>query len=181
MAEFYRKGNAMKTFVNVKVKKSLLSFAMIIFLCGIVYAQESMVGEQNGITWKSLVIGTPAEALSRKTFYIDGLDNMSAFWSQHTDFPNGPIQENAGAIDFNKVFIGVSVGQIRDGLDSFYVDEKNLQIPIIDAILIIRLQNAHVSETTVDGVLKLFREATINGPDPAWDNKIWRTSLKFLK
>jgi len=141
----------------------------------IAQAQETMVGEQDGTTWRSLVIGgTPSEALSRKTFYVDGLDNMSAFWSQHVDL-------KAGAVDFNKIFIGMNVGEIRDGLDSFYVDDKNLHVPIIDAILVLHLQSAHVEEMEVDGILRQLREATINGPDPAREKGIWREALKIIK
>lgn len=159
------------------MKRHLALFSLIIFLGGVhaTRAQEPMIGEQNGITWRNLVVGgTSAEALSRKTFYIDGLDNMSAFWSNHADL-------KADAIDFNQIFIGMNVGQIRDGLDSFYVDEKNLQVPIIDAILILRLQSAHVDMEKVDGITKQFREATINGPDSAREKKIWQEALKLIK
>jgi hypothetical protein len=167
----------MKIEGNMNKKKIFLLFSLIVFL-GSAYtvnAQEPMIGEQNGITWRSLAIGgTPSEALSRKTFYIDGLDNMSAFWSQHADL-------KPDAIDFNKTFIGMNVGQIRDGLDSFYVDEKNLQVPIIDAILIIRLQIARIEQLKVDEILAQFREATINSPDPAREKGIWKEALKLIK
>ncbi len=136
-------------------------------------AQEPMVGAQDGITWKNLVIGTPEETLSRKTFYVDGLDNMSAFWSEHADL-------KADAINFNDAFIGMNVGQIRDGLDSFYVEEKNLQVPIIDAILIIRLQSGQIDKARIKDILRQFREATINGPDPVREKQIWSDALKLL-
>jgi hypothetical protein len=161
----------------MNMKKFLLLVMSIILLGGshIVRGQEPMIGEQNGITWRNLAIGgTAAEALSRKTFYIDGLDNMSAFWSRHADL-------KPDAIDFNKTFIGVNVGQIREGLDSFYVDEKNLQVPIIDAILIIRLQTARIEQLKVDEILAQFREATINSPDPAREKRIWKEALKLIK
>ena len=158
------------------MKRNLLLFSSFIFLGSICVAraQESTVGEQNGITWRNLAIGgTQAEALSRKTFYIDGLDNMSAFWSHHADL-------KTDAIDFNGIFVGMNVGQIREGLDSFYVDEKNLQIPIIDAILILALQNAHLDAKEIDGVTKRLREATMNGPDSAREKKIWQEALKLI-
>jgi hypothetical protein len=150
---------------------------LVIFLGGFTIsgAQEPMVGGQNGITWRNLTVGgTPAEALSRKTFYVDGLDNMSAFWSKHADL-------KADAVDYNAVFLGMNVGQIRDGLDSFYVDEKNVQVPIVDAILVIRLHNAHVEELEVNNILAELREATVNGPDPVREKKIWQEGLKLIK
>ena len=161
----------------MNMKTFLLLVTSIILLSGshIVRGQEPMIGEQNGITWRNLAIGgTQSEALSRKTFYIDGLDNMSAFWSRHADL-------KPDAIDFNKTFIGMNVGQIRDGLDSFYVDEKNLQVPIVDAILIIRLQTARIEQLKVDEILAQFREATINSPDPAREKEIWKEALKLIK
>ena len=167
----------MKIEGNMNKRIILLLFLSIVFLGGAhaVNAQEPMIGEQNGITWRSLAVGgTPSEALSRKTFYIDGLDNMSAFWSQHADL-------KPDAIDFNRIFIGLNVGQIRDGLDSFYVNEKNLQVPIIDAILIIRLQSARIEQLKVDEILGQFREATINSPDPAREKRIWQEALKLIK
>jgi len=166
----------MKVFPETNMKRSLLLIASITFLWNVdaALAQEPIVGEQNGMTWRSLVIGTAAETLSRKTFYVDGLDNMSAFWSQHADL-------KPGAIDFNRIFSGINVGQIRDGLDSFYVDERNLQIPIVDAILIIRLQSARINEVKVDDILGQFREATMNGPDREREKEIWQAALKLLK
>jgi len=167
----------MKMLKKMNRRRNSLLLASIILLSSAHFAcaQEPMIGEQNGITWRNLAIGgTPSEALSRKTFYVDGLDNMSAFWSRHADL-------KPDAIDFNQIFIGMNVGQIRDGLDSFYVEEKNLQVPIVDAVLILRLQNAHVDPIKIDGVLRQFREATINNPDPKRENRIWQEALKLLR
>jgi len=166
----------MKIFPKINIKTNFLLVASLTFLCSGngTLAQEQTMGEQNGTTWRSLVIGTPAETLSRKTFYVDGLDCMSAFWSQHTDL-------KPGAVDFNRVFIDMNVGRIRDGLDSFYVDGRNLHVPIIDAILIIRLQDAHVGMSMVDDVVIQFRGAAIKGPDPEREKEIWQGALKLLK
>ena len=166
----------MKILTYMKARKRLLLFAVIVLMCkcNIVSAQEPMVGSQNGITWNKLVLGSGAETLSRKTFYVDGMDNMSAFWSQHADL-------QTGAVDYSEAFVGMNVGQIREGLDSFYVDQKNLQIPIIDAVLIVRLQNARVENLEVEDILRQFREATINGPDPSREKMIWKVALKILK
>lgn len=139
-----------------------------------VFAQEPMIGAQNGVTWRGLVIGTEAETITRKTFYVDGMYNLSVYWSQHAEL-------KTDAVNYNDAFIGVNVGQIRDGLDSFYVDDKNLQIPIIDAVLVVRLQNAQIGRAKVDEVIRELREATINGIDPTRENKIWRTSLRLLR
>lgn len=158
------------------MKRSLLFCVLIIFLGNVclAHSQEPMIGEQNGITWRALVIGTAEMTLSRKTFYVDGLDNMSAFWSRHADL-------QADSIDFNEAFIGMNVGQIRDGLDSFYVDEKNLHVPIIDAILVIRLQNAQIDKEKIDNITRQLREATINGANRAREEAIWREALKLIK
>jgi hypothetical protein len=139
-----------------------------------VHAQEAMIGEQDGTTWRNLVVGTPEESVSRKTFYVDGLYNMSVFWSQHAEL-------KTDAVDFNDAFVGINVGEIRDGLDSFYVDDRNLHVPIIDAVLIVRLQDAHIGKTKVEDVAREFREAAINGVDPARENKIWREALGLLR
>ncbi|MGO9481607.1 MAG: hypothetical protein ACLP05_07495 [Candidatus Kryptoniota bacterium] len=165
----------MKFFEKKKANNFLLLFAMSIFVCNVhdVHAQETMIGEQNGTTWKNLVIGTPEESISRKTFYVDGLYDMSVFWSQHAEL-------KIDAVNFNDAFIGINVGQIRDGLDSFYVDDRNLQVPIVDAVLIIRLQNAQISKAKVDDIIRQFREATINGTDPTREDKIWREALRLL-
>lgn len=153
-------------------------FALFLIVCtfcsGIVFAQEPPIGAQNGLTWQGLNVGTPAQTVSRKTFYVDGLYNMSVFWSQHADLKEG-------AVDYNDAFIGMDVGQIRDGLDSFYVNPKNIYIPIIDAILIVRLQNAQIGHSKVDQVIKEFRAATINGIDPEQENKIWKETLPLLE
>jgi len=158
------------------VKKTPKILAFVIFFVSVsaARAQQPVIGQQNGITWRGLAIGTPSEILSRKTFYVDGLDNMSAFWSQHAD-----LKENA--IDFNRIFFGMNVGQIRDGLDSFYVEEKNLQVPIIDAILVIHLQNAHIDKLKVESILKQLREATTNGADPSREKKIWQEALTLVE
>jgi hypothetical protein len=160
----------------MEMKRFLLFYVLIIYLGNAcpVHSQELMIGEQNGITWRALVIGTAELTLSRKTFYVDGLDNMSAFWSRHVDL-------QADSVDFNKAFIGMNVGQIRDGLDSFYVDEKNLHIPIVDAVLVIRLQNAQIDKGKIEDITGQFREATINGPEKAREKAIWREALKLIK
>lgn len=170
------KGDEMKLCKRIEIKRFLLFYALIIFLGNVcpAHPQEPMIGKQDGTTWRALVLGTAEMTLSRKTFYVDGLDNMSAFWSQHADL-------QADSVDFNKVFIGMNVGQIRDGLDSFYVDEKNLHVPIIDAILVIRLQNAQIDMGKIDDVTRQLREATIKGPDRAREKAIWREALKLIK
>ncbi len=139
-----------------------------------VLAQEPPIGAQNGVTWRGLVIGTQAETVTRKTFYVDGMYNMSIYWSQHAEL-------KTDAVNYNDAFIGLNVGEIRDGLDSFYVNDKNLQIPIIDAVLVVRLQNAEIGKAKVDEVIRELREATINGTDPTRENKIWRTNLRLLR
>ena len=159
----------------VKRLVGLMAAGLLLFQAHTIWAQEPVMGAQNGMTWNALAVGgTPAETLSRKTFYVDGLDNMSAFWSQHAD-------PKSDTVDFNKIFIGENVGQIRDGLDSFYADAKNLQVPIVDAILIIRLQDGGIAPVKIDDILKELREATINGPDRGRENKIWQSALKLLK
>ncbi len=146
------------------------------FICltGNGYAQEPMIGQQNGETWRGLVIGTQAETTSRKTFYVEGMYNMCAFWSQHTP-------RRHGAVDYDDAFIGISVGQIRDGLDSLYSSDKNLQIPIVDGVLIVRLWNAGIPESKVDQVVDQLRRATVNGTDPTEENKIWKEGLFLLE
>jgi len=137
-------------------------------------AQEPMIGAQNGITWRNLVIGTQAETVTRKTFYVDGMYNMSVFWSQHAAVGEGQI-------DYNDAFMGMNVGDIRDGLDSFYVDDKNLQIPIVDAVLLVRLQKAQIGESKIDQIVREFREATVNGIEPDRENRIWKQALPLLR
>lgn len=160
-----------KTFSGI-----LITLAMIacIVTAGNSFAQAPPVGAQNGVTWRGLDIGTAAETVTRKTFYVDGLYNMSVFWSQHAD-----LKENA--VDYNDAFIGMDVAQIRDGLDSFYVKQKNIFIPIIDAILVVRLQNAQIRQSEIDQVTKEFRAATINGVDAEKENEIWKASLPLLR
>ncbi len=99
---------------------------------------------------------------------------MSVFWAQHAD-----LKENS--VNYNDAFIGMNVGQIRNGLDSFYVDTRNLYVPIIDAILIVRLQSAGIRQSKVKQVVREFRAATINGIDPEEENKIWKAALPLLE
>ncbi len=141
---------------------------------GVASAQEPQIGAQNGLTWNGLNVGTHAETVTRKTFYVDGLYNMSVFWAQHAD-----LKENS--VNYNDAFIGMNVGQIRNGLDSFYVDTRNLYVPIIDAILIVRLQSAGIRQSKVKQVVREFRAATINGIDPEEENKIWKAALPLLE
>ncbi len=139
-----------------------------------VFAQEPAIGAQNGETWRSLVIGTQAETVTRKTFYVDGLYNMCVFWSQHASL--GP-----DAVNYNDAFIGLDVGEIRDGLDSFYADDKNLQVPIVDAVLIVRLQNAQIRKSKVEEIVRELRKATVNGINPESENRIWKSALPLLR
>ncbi len=166
--------------IMVPARKSFsgisLAFALIalVLTAGNAFAQEPPVGEQNGETWNALDVGTPASTVARKTFYVDGMYDMSVFWSQHADLKEG-------AVDYNDAFIGMDVAQIRDGLDSFYVHQKNIFVPIIDAILVIRLQNAQIGQSKIDQVIREFRTATINGPDPEKENEIWKATLPLLR
>jgi hypothetical protein len=160
-----------------KTFRTFFFFLVVVTLAvgvGTGYAQEPPIGAQNGVTWQGLNVGTQSETVTRKTFYVDGLYNMCVFWSQHA-------QLKEDAVDFNDAFIGLNVGEIRDGLDSFYVDKRNLFVPIIDAILIIRLQNAQIGQGKVDQVVKDFRAATINGTDPEHEYKIWKATLPLLR
>ncbi len=161
---------------NRNAFSATLVLVMLALLSGIdsAFAQEPMIGAQNGVTWRNLVIGTQAETVTRKTFYVDGLYNMSVFWSQHASL-------SQGAVDYNDAFIGLDVGKIRDGLDSFYADDKNLQIPIVDAVLIVRLQNAEIRKSKIEEIVKKFREATVNGINPEAENKIWKSALPLLR
>lgn len=152
----------------------LLALTVCTFCAGKAYAQEPAIGAQNGLTWNGLNIGTPAQTVTRKTFYVDGLYNMSVFWSQHAD-----LKEDA--VNYNDAFIGMDVGQIRNGLDSFYVNPKNVYVPIIDAILIVRLENAQIGQAKIDQIVREFRAATINGIDPEQENKIWKATLPLLE
>jgi hypothetical protein len=160
------------------VKKLIVICSIVLIVSalslGNAFAQEPQIGAQNGLTWNGLNIGSHAETVTRKTFYVDGLYNMSVFWAQHAD-----LSENS--VNYNDAFIGLNVGQIRDGLDSFYVDTRNLYVPIIDAILIVRLQNAGIRPSKVNQVIKEFRTATINGIDPEQENKIWKSALPLLE
>ena len=169
-------GDNMKISEKIKFRKIFLLIAVSIFVYHVhdARAQEPIIGAQDGTTWRNLVVGTSEESVSRKTFYVDGLYNMSVFWSQHA-------QLKTDAVNFNNAFIGINVGQIRDGLDSFYVDDRNRPVPIVDAALIVRLQNANIGKTKVADVIKEFREATINGVDPAREDKIWREALRLLR
>ncbi len=163
-------------FMKLGVRKFIpaLGLALCAFFVRTGFAQEPPIGAQNGVTWRDLNVGTQAETVTRKTFYVDGLYNMSVFWSQHAQLKDD-------AVDYNDAFIGMNVGEIRDGLDSLYADSKNLYIPIIDAILIVRLQNAQIGHAKVDQVLKEFRAATINGINPEQENKIWKAALPLLR
>ncbi len=166
----------MESELAVVFKRFHQIFMLLIVLGGacFVEAQEPMIGGQNGVTWRSLVIGTAAETLSRKTFYVDGMDNMSAFWSRHTDL-------KTDSVNFSLAFIGLSVAQIRDGLDSLYADEKNLQVPIVDGVLLVRLLNSRIEQSRIDDILEEFRKATINGPDPERESYIWKKALELIK
>ncbi len=166
----------MEAYMNMSARKFFMPLVIIIFASSVhgVHAQEPMVGEQDGETWRNLVIGTPEESVSRKTFYVDGLYNMSVFWGQHA-------QLKTDGVNFNDAFMGIDVGQIRDGLDSFYVDDRNLHVPIIDAVLIISLQNARIDKAKIERIVEKLREATINGTDPARENEIWKESLPLLR
>ncbi len=152
----------------------LLASAAVFFVTVNALAQEPMIGAQNGVTWRSLVIGTQAETVTRKTFYVDGLYNMSVYWSQHASL-------RSDAVDYNDAFVGLSVGQIRDGLDLLYANDKNLQIPVVDAVLVIRLQNAQIRKSKVDEIVREFRTATANGINPEVENKIWKSALPLLR
>ncbi|MCL5267050.1 MAG: hypothetical protein M1469_02970 [Bacteroidetes bacterium] len=157
------------------ISASVMFVSAVLILNSInVFAQEPMIGAQNGVTWRSLVIGTEAETVTRKTFYVDGLYNMSVFWSQHASL-------NADAVNYNDAFMGLNVGEIRNGLDSFYANDKNLQVPIVDAILIVRLQNAQIRKSRVDEIVQELRRATINGINPESENKIWKSALPLLR
>jgi len=166
----------MMTLVKKYFRMPLLAIVLVTSALGVksVFAQEPPIGAQNGLTWNGLNIGTQAETVTRKTFYVDGLYNMSVFWSQHA-------QLKEDAVDYNDAFIGMNVGEIRDGLDSFYVDTRNQFVPIIDAILIVRLQNAQIGKAKIDQVVKEFRTATINGTAPEQENKIWKATLPLLR
>ncbi|MCL4540035.1 MAG: hypothetical protein M1378_10660 [Bacteroidetes bacterium] len=164
----------------IKAKKNLLDLLLLIAIFGCLlyagnsFAQEPPIGAQNGVTWKGLNVGTQAETVTRKTFYVDGLYNMSVFWSQHQGM-------NESAVDYNAAFMGMDVAQIRDGLDSFYVNPKNVFVPIVDAVLVVRLQNAQIGQARIDQVVREFRAATINGVDPEQENKIWKATLPLLR
>ncbi len=166
----------MMIFGKNAVREFLLPLMLIVCVVGAkeVLAQEPPIGAQDGVTWQGLNVGTQAETVTRKTFYVDGLYNMAVFWSQHMQF-------RGEAVNYDDAFIGMDVGQIRDGLDSFYVNTKNLSIPIVDAILIVRLQNAQIRQARIDQVVKEFRAATANGLDPERENKIWRATLPLLR
>ena len=101
----------MMDLVEKRFRTLLFALSLIVctFCSGIVFAQEPPIGAQNGLTWQGLNVGTPAQTVTRKTFYVDGLYNMSVFWSQHADLKEG-------GVDYNDAFIGMDVGQIRDGL-----------------------------------------------------------------
>ena len=166
----------MITSVKKDVGMSLLAIVLVTCTFGAknAFAQEPQIGAQNGVTWSGLNVGTQAETVTRKTFYVDGLYNMSVFWSQHA-------QLKEDAVDYNDAFIGLNVGEIRDGLDSFYVDTRNQFVPIIDAILIVRLQNAQIGKAKIEQVVKEFRTSTINGTAPEQENKIWKATLPLLR
>lgn len=151
----------------------VIAFLIITITISCANAQDLPIGLHNGITWRNLEVGTEAETMTRKTFYVDGMYNMAVFWGMHT------IQSDT--VGFDNAFIGMDVAQIRDGLDKFYSDTLNLPVRIVDAVLIIRLKAARVSNDVVQSFIRRFREIAERKTKPFVENQVWEEALKLIK
>jgi hypothetical protein len=136
-------------------------------------AQEMPIGLQNGVTWRNLEVGTKAETMTRKTFYVDGMYNMAVFWGMHTS--------QTDTVGFDNAFIGLDVARIRDGLDEFYSDTSNLVVRIVDAVLVIKLKTSHIPNDIVQSFVRRFREIAARKTNPLVENQVWSEALRLVK
>ncbi|MGC8594612.1 MAG: hypothetical protein ACP5US_08150 [Candidatus Kryptoniota bacterium] len=151
----------------------MMAFSIIAISITYVYAQEMPIGLQNGVTWRNLEVGTSAETMTRKTFYVDGMYNMAVFWGMHAN--------QSDTVGFDNAFIGMDVASIRDGLDKFYSDTLNLSVRIVDAVLIIKLEAAQVPNDIVQSFVKRFREIAERKTNILVENQVWTEALRLLK
>ncbi len=55
-------------------------------------------------------------------------------------------------------YSGVTYGQYRDGLDEFYEDYRNMKIPIVLAMRIIKHEVEGTSQKEIDEIIRILRE-----------------------
>lgn len=154
------------------MKKILTIFCLFFLLCFYtaypVYANN--IGEEDGTDWNSWDMSTKAN-------YINGFMSASCFVAGNNDDimllfhdPNSGI---VGTIkydekEFNRLkkrneillrycIIGISVGQIKDGLNLFYEDFKNRQIRLSLTIYVIRKQIEGSSNEEMEAIIQFLR------------------------
>jgi len=142
---------------NVKFKKFIVFFVLIFFIIFIseASAEKKDILEDDGTDWttysNSLKIGYVGG-------FIAGAGVVKNKFSGWEDDLENEVSKELYKIYMNEIsLVGITVGQIQDGVDAFYKDFSNRRIKIVDAIYVVKMQ--------------------INGDDPELIN----AQIRYLK
>ncbi|MGB9006423.1 MAG: hypothetical protein WCB96_11925 [Candidatus Aminicenantales bacterium] len=150
--------------------KSRKSILLAIFLCMIVYPQKNNsqvtnLSEDNGVDWLDhsdlfkvgFIEGVIMGAASANNELSDFGD--LEYWDKsktHDNYILSKIQSIKNKLAALSLF-GISVGQIKEGVDVLYKDFSNRRIKIIDAIYIVKMQIKGESQEIIDAQVRYLK------------------------
>lgn len=147
-----QKGGAMLE-QEVKKMKKIVIIVIILMISGVSYGKEGRSSEaDNGIGWKQ---NTEAMKVSWVAGFMAG-DNVACEkfggWTsdETTDWNDESLLRSIGVskeyvqrckTDYKRLsIIGITVGQLQDGMDKFYEDYRNQRITMVDAIYVVKME-----------------------------------------
>lgn len=143
----------------------LLTF-LFFFTC-ITFSQEKSYGERNGNDWKDFYYSAERlfskvdwvnkqdwiddVARRQKMNYILAIYDLTAYWSPYVTY------EGSTCYDYHASIASTSPLQMVEALDKFYSDYRNLNIKILDAIRVCRMDITGTDSEELDWWTRYYR------------------------
>jgi len=158
-------------------------FIFFVFILKFSVSQNRGIGEQNGYYWKE-------SSSSFKTGYVVGFMEgvntsiqefgLAYYGGEDSSFTKGAwkLYKDLYEISFKPCeLLGISVGQLCDGLDSIYTNYKNIHIPIHKAIYVAYMEITGTNQDEIAKTLELLRK----NPDQIKNKELLYYFLYFSK
>ena len=142
----------------MKLKKILI-FCILIF--SIIFiseasAEKKNIGEYDGTYWSTL---TNSWRLAIVQGFLAGAGVVRSQLDDFGDSFQSELDKEAynGLLDEIGFAVGVTVGQIKDGMNVFYSDFSNRRIKMVDAIYIVNMQIKGKDPELIDSQIRYLK------------------------
>lgn len=157
--------------LNRRAKILCLISAAILFFNFYSYSQSKSLDEHDGTDWISDNVYVKAQNLG----LIGGIIMGTSIIQREIQSRLDRLSENKGIKDIDKLPIkrindsvqnlclyDITVGQIKDGIDTLYNDFSNRRIKVIDAVYVVKMQIEGKDPDLIQAQLRYLRMQPLN-------------------